>query len=234
MLVPDSGNRRLEDCTSRFLVQTMLGRRGRGAERLLEERDPHALGAADLNQRGGRPRLALHHFGKEGQADTNDFAIFGQAVDRLLEKRVGLGCRIAVLLREASECAPEGTQDFLGVIHVEEIDQADVAAFDQRDFQLSQEAADPQPEVVPHHHDALDPSAVTLPDRLNQLGVLFLAFAVEPLLELIQDDQYLRTQWNALSASQRGQRLFKVQVDGQRRAPFAQSVEQSAFGLPGG
>src|SRR5580698_593536 len=42
----------LERRTSRFLVQTMLGRCGRGAERLFKERDSHALGAADLNERG--------------------------------------------------------------------------------------------------------------------------------------------------------------------------------------
>ena len=58
-------------------------------------------------------------------------------------------------------------------------------------MQDTQEPAHGQPEVVPHHHQRLDPIPVALP-RAWASSVSLLSFrGVQPLLELIEDDEHL-------------------------------------------
>ena len=65
MSVPLSGKQSFQHRLGGFLVKAMLGRGGRGAEGLFQERDTHTLRAADFLERGRSPRLALHHLGKQ-------------------------------------------------------------------------------------------------------------------------------------------------------------------------
>ena len=58
-------------------------------------------------------------------------------------------------------------------------------------FQVPHEPACRQPEIVPHHHDRLDMLAVALPQGGDQFGVLLSSVGMEPLLELVQDQQHL-------------------------------------------
>ena len=58
-------------------------------------------------------------------------------------------------------------------------------------FQLPHESDHRHPEIIPHHDDALHPAAVALPQGLHQFGVLFFLLGVQPLLELVEDDQHL-------------------------------------------
>ncbi len=84
------------------------------------------------------------------------------------------------------------------------------------------------------HHDALHTDAVALPQRLNQFGVLLLLPGVEPLLELIEDDEYLLAGRNALTPAEGRQRILQTQVGGQRRAAFPQAVGEPGLRLLGG
>ena len=59
-------------------------------------------------------------------------------------------------------------------------------------------------------------------------GVLFFLPGVQPLLELVEDDQHLLAAGNALPAAQGGQRLFQAQVGRQGRTAFPQAVQQRA------
>ena len=61
------GQQGFQDGPGCFLVIAMFGWSGGRTERLFEEGDADALRAAHFFQRGGRPRLALHHLGKQGQ-----------------------------------------------------------------------------------------------------------------------------------------------------------------------
>ena len=71
---------------------------------------------------------------------------------------------------------------------------------------------DRQPEIVPHHDDALHPAAVALPQGLHQFGVLLAALGVEPLLELVQDDQHLLARCQEPPLPQGRQRLDQAEV----------------------
>ncbi len=115
---------------------------------------------------------------------------------------------------------------------VEEIDCRRVLAFEEGDLQFPQKARRGHPEIVAHHHDALDAPAVTLAQRLDQLGVFFCPLAVEPLLELVQDDQHLLAR-RAVSPAQLRQGFFEVEFVTERGTTFAQSVEQPCFRFVG-
>ena len=112
--------------------------------------------------------------------------------------------------------------------------RADVLPFDQPDFQIAQESADGQPKIVPDHHDALHLAPIALPQGLHQFGMLFVFLRMQPLLELVEDDQHLLARWNALTTAQRRQRLFQAQPVGQGRTAFPQAVQQPGFCLLGG
>ena len=86
---------------------------------------------------------------------------------------------------------PNAASTFRAWSQVEEIDQRRVLAFDESDLQLPHEPGHRHPEIVPHHDDALHPPAVALPQGLHQFRVLFFLLGVQPLLELVEDDQHL-------------------------------------------
>ena len=94
---------------------------------------------------------------------------------------------------------------------------------------------DRHPEVVAHHDDALHPAAVALPQGLHQFGVLFVLLGVQPLLELVEDEQHLLARLEeALAPAQRRQRLDQTQVGRQAGQRFAQAVQQAGLRLLGG
>ena len=75
MSVPLSGSRAFEHRLGCFLVKAMLGRGGRGAEGLFEERQTDSLRAAHFLERGRGPGLPFHHLGKQSQAHGDDLAV---------------------------------------------------------------------------------------------------------------------------------------------------------------
>ena len=62
----------------------------------------------------------------------------------------------------------------------------------------------------------------------------FLPLGVQPLLELVQDDQHLLARRQALAPAQRRQRLLQAQVAGQAGTALPQPVQQPGLGLLGG
>src|SRR6266851_154483 len=153
-------------------------------ERLLEERDADALGTAYLLQSCRRPRLALHHLGKERQPDGDDFAFLSQTGHGLIQELLLILAQVAAVFGKFAEGPSERRQHFSGVVQVEEICQRAVLPFDKSDFQIPQKSANGEPEIIPHHDDALYPGAVALPQGLYEFGVFLFFLCVEPLLEL--------------------------------------------------
>ena len=98
--------------------------------------------------------------------------------------------RVGRLLGQAAVGPAEHRQDLPGVDRVEQVDRGRRSGpATSSDLQLAQEPGQGQPEIVPHHDDALDVLAVALPQGLGQFGVLLLPLGVQPLLELVEDEQ---------------------------------------------
>ena len=117
------------------------------------------------------------------------------------------------------------------MLDVEEIDERDVRAGFQVDLQIPHESTGGEPEVVAHHDDRLDVRAVALPQGGHQLRAFHLRAGVEPLLELVEDDQHLRAGGNRLPAPEHRQRFDQPQVLGQVGARLPQPLQESRFGL---
>ena len=92
---------------------------------------------------------------------------------------------------------------------VEQVDQGGVPALDELDVQLAHEPAQGDPEVIPHHDDGLDAIAVALPQRAGQLRVAIAPTGVQPLLELIEDDEDLLVGSQALALPERDEGSVK-------------------------
>src|SRR5438270_232014 len=73
------------------------------------------------------------------------------------------------------------------------------------------------------------PPAVALPQGLHQFGVRFFLPGVQPLLELVEDDQHLFAGRNPLSPAQGRQCLFQAKVRGKGRTALPQAVQQPGF-----
>ena len=96
------------------------------------------------------------------------------------------------------------------MIRIEQVDQRNVVARNEVNFQLQHEATDGQPEIVPYHHNALHMLAITLPQRLNQPCGVFGPPSVQPLFKLIEDDQNLAARWKVSALPQRCQRFPEI------------------------
>jgi hypothetical protein len=74
---------------------------------------------------------------------------------------------------------------------IEQIHQGAVFAFNQADFQFTHEPAGGEPEIIAQEHHSLNPRTVALAESGHQFRVPLIALGMEPLLELIQDQQHL-------------------------------------------
>ncbi len=82
------GQQSFQHRLGRFLVQAMLGRRGRGAEGLFQERQTDSLGAAHFFERGWGPGFPFDHLGEESQPDRDDLPVLGKPGNRLIQKSI--------------------------------------------------------------------------------------------------------------------------------------------------
>jgi hypothetical protein len=82
---------------------------------------------------------------------------------------------------------------------VEQIDGGEVPGWEKFNFEIGQKPSHRHPKIIPHHHDALDSSTVALTKGLNQSRVVFVSLGVEPLLELVKDNQHLLAHGDSLS-----------------------------------
>jgi hypothetical protein len=80
---------------------------------------------------------------------------------------------------------------------IEKINGGGVLSLDQFNLQFSHAPSRRHPEIVSHHHDRLNVLAITLTQSGNQFCVLLTPLRMEPLLELVKDEQELlpRTQY---------------------------------------
>ena len=84
---------------------------------------------------------------------------------------------------------PNAHQHLAGMAGIEKIDGSGVLPSRRSTLQVIHEPGCRHPEVIPHHHDRLDMLAVAMPKGGDQLGILLTSLRVEPLLELVQDEQ---------------------------------------------
>ena len=108
------------------------------------------------------------------------------------ERPLVLG-HFATIFGQVSERGAERGEHFRGVARVEEIDQGGVVSLEELDFQIGQEPADGEPEIVAHQNDCLRMLAVALTQGGDQLGAFLAAPGVKPLLELVDHEQELAT-----------------------------------------
>ena len=73
--------------------------------------------------------------------------------------------------------------------------------------------------------------AIALTKGGDQFGVLLTPPGMEPLLELVQDQQHLALGWQDATPSQVCQRIDQPQSSRQFRTDLAQALEQPGFGL---
>ena len=92
--------------------------------------------------------------------------------------------------RERPWAAPKAARTFRAWAW-EEVHGRRVLALDHPDLELSHEPARRHPEVDPDQDRGLDPLAIALPERPDQLGLGAFLTRVQPLLELVQHDQQL-------------------------------------------
>src|SRR5262249_12387296 len=96
----------------------------------------------------------------------------------------------------------ERHQDLPSVVEVEEINGCRVFSFDEVDLQSPHEPGRRHPEIIPHQHDRLDMLAIAVPQGGDKFRVLVTSAGVQPLLELVQDQQHLTLRWQDATSSQ--------------------------------
>ena len=94
---------------------------------------------------------------------------------------------------------------------IEQIHQGTVLTFEQSDLQVPHESAGGEPEIIPHQHDRLNMLAIAVPKSGDQFRVLLTSRGMEPLLELVQDQQHLPLRWQDATPSQVRQRIDQPQ-----------------------
>jgi len=169
----------------------MLGVRLRRTECLLQECHAHSLGPADVTQGRQGPKLALDHLSEQGEPHRDDLAVLGKLGDRLIQKGVLVLGEIARPLRQVSVSDPEGRQHLPGMARIEKVDGYRILSFHEPDFQFPHEPGRRHPEIVSYHDDRLEVLTVALSQRGDQFRVLLTPLRMEPLLELVQDNQHL-------------------------------------------
>ena len=149
---------------------------------------------------------------------------------RLVQETPSVPCSISLgFSGSLPNARPNAASTFRAWSRSKRSTKATVPAFEQPNLQISQKPADGEPEVVAHHDDALHPPAVALPQGLHKFRVLLLLLGVQPLLELVEDDQHFLAGWNALAPAQRRQRLFQPRLAGR---PDSVSADRSADEFP--
>src|SRR6516165_9799434 len=114
---------------------------------------------------------------------------------------------------------------------IKQIDQSDVLIRYQIDFQFTHEPAGGEPEIIAHQHESLDPLTVALTQSGDQVRVRLTALGMEPLLELIQDQQHLPPGRQQAAYPHVHQRIDQPQTWGQFRTRLTYALEQPSFGL---
>ena len=223
MSVPVSGSRALRTAWAAFWWRRCSG--GAVEELKVSSRNvtPDSLRAADLLERGRGPGLAFHHLGKQSQPHRDDLAVLGKPGNRLIQKGILIAVRSPRLLGQRPVSPPECHQHFPGMAGIEEIDEGVFSPSSKSDLQVPHEPAGGQPEIIPHQHNRLNMLAIAVPKSGDQFGVLLASLRMEPLLELVQDQQHLSLRRQDATPSQVCQRIDQPRSSGQVGTHLAQA-----------
>ncbi|MCY2966769.1 MAG: hypothetical protein NT069_24595 [Planctomycetota bacterium] len=115
----------------------------------------------------------------------------------------------------------------------EQVDDRGIALKAHRGFRFRHESDQVQPEVVSHDENGLHVLAVASSQGLRQLGIHLTSMGMQPLFELIQDDQDLLASGKPDAVPQRVDRINQANVSRLVRQSLAQSIVQTDFGLLG-
>ena len=100
-------------------------------------------------------------------------------------------------------------------------------------FEVGHESSDRQPEIVADHEQALQSHAVTLPQSGQQFAPISVGLAVQPLLELIDDQQQFLARWQILSRTYADQVFRETASRRAWKELLSNAVVQVGFGIIG-
>src|SRR5262249_38287518 len=126
-----------------------------------------------------------------------------------------------ILLRQRPKCPAKSRENSLGMAKIEKVNRGTILALDETNLQGIHEPGCCHPKVIPHHDQTLQPLAVTLPEGLHQIRVLLPSRGMEPLLELVEDDQNLLARRDASPLAQLRKHFGQVKTNRQVGTMFS-------------
>ena len=169
-------------------------------ERLLQKRhaDPveESPAAADRDAQGldrrRRPDAGLHHFSEQRQVHRHDAdRLLRQSRGRPIDEGRFLVRHVRRHPGQTPQSLTEADEHPACVVNGKGIDRGIVAPLLDRSLHGLHEAIGGQAEVVANEHDRLHAAAVAVPQRRHQLRGGRIGVRLEPLLELVEDDDNL-------------------------------------------
>ena len=127
----------------------------------------------------------------------------------------------SVLVREARAAGPARAAVERYLARIKEIDQPGVLSLNKPNFQGLHEAAHCEPEIIPHQDEGLHAASIALPQGLGQFRGLVPAMGVQPLLELVDDQEHLLARGDASAPPQLSQRFGQSLILRQVGTTFA-------------
>ena len=232
MSVPVSGSRAFSTAWAAFWCRRCLGLAWGEAKVSSRKVTPTPSVPPTSRKRRRGPRLPLDHLGEQRQPHRDDLAVLGQPGDGLVQEGVLVPGQIADALGQVPVGLPNAVSTLRAWRGSKRSTSGDVLALDQVDLQVAHEPAGGQPEVVPHQDDRLDVLAVALPQGGDQLGVLLAPPGVQPLLELVEDEQHLLARAAAPAPAARAARdSTRPSSGGRSGQTFRSAFEQPGLGL---
>jgi hypothetical protein len=71
----------------------------------------------------------------------------------------------------------------------------------EMNLQSVHKPADGEPEIIPYHDYCLQPPAIAQSQVLHEFAVLLVFLSVQPLLELVQHQQHILTQFQVTASA---------------------------------
>ena len=177
----------------------------RAGKCLLEERDADSLRAADARSVAG---VQARPFTISANRLSWTGLTIPSCARPLTAWFTNAACSLASSVRaggRAPNARPNAARTFRACRVSNRFDTRAVLAVRKVHVQLAQERRDRHPEIIPHDDDRLDSRAVALPDALDQFGPSGAGWRVQPLLELIEDEQEFAAGRKRLAPADRGE-----------------------------
>ena len=112
---------------------------------------------------------------------------------------------------------------------VEQINRGEILALNNGNVYGPHETGSRHTKIISHHDDALDSASIAMPQRLHQFRILLVSLRMEPLLELVQHQQYLLARGKKPPLTQRRQGFDEAEIGRQTRHLTAQALQQAGW-----